>query len=103
MKPVQDFVVSRMRVRPREVDVEEKVAHLIELEKLLKEDKAVKSVQVRYEDGGGKKLLLTSEGTRIEWDYNYLYQGRTLQERPTESWRWPGTASGGPLTTAGSS
>ncbi|NJE75947.1 TldD/PmbA family protein [Thermococcus sp. ES12] len=75
IEPAQDFVKSRMKLKPREVDIEEKVAHLRELEKLLKEDSAVKSVQVRYEDGGGRKVLLTSEGTRIEWDYNYLYQG----------------------------
>lgn len=75
IKTVEDFVKSRMQVKPSEVDIEEKVNHLRELEKLLKEDKAVKSVQLRYEDGGGRKLLLTSEGTRIEWDYNYLYQG----------------------------
>ncbi|WP_394325304.1 PmbA/TldA family metallopeptidase [Thermococcus sp. JCM 11816] len=74
IKPVEDFVKSKMKTKPREVDIEEKVNHLRELEKILKEDEAVKSVQIRYEDGGGKKLLLTNEGTRIEWDYNYLYQ-----------------------------
>ncbi len=91
-----------MRIKPREVDIEEKVNHLRELEKILKEDEAVKSVQIRYEDGGGKKLLLTNEGgTRIEWDYNYLYQGHTSPARPTESLQWRGTASAR-LTTAGS-
>ncbi|ASJ10695.1 TldD-like protein [Thermococcus sp. P6] len=75
VKPVEDFVKSRMRIKPGEVDVGDKVRHLRELEGLLREDAAVKSVQVRYEDGAGKKVLLTSEGTRIEWDYNYLYQG----------------------------
>ncbi|BAA30669.1 458aa long hypothetical protein [Pyrococcus horikoshii OT3] len=75
IKPVEDFVKSKMKIKPREVDIEEKINHLKELENLLKEDKAVKSVNIRYEDGGGQKILLTNEGTKIEWDYNYLWQG----------------------------
>ncbi|NJE84411.1 TldD/PmbA family protein [Thermococcus sp. CX2] len=75
IKPVQDFVKSKMKIKPAEIDVEEKVTHLLELERLLKEDEAVKSVQIRYEDGSGEKVLLTNEGTHITRDYNYLFQG----------------------------
>ncbi|WP_258085104.1 TldD/PmbA family protein [Thermococcus thermotolerans] len=81
IKPVRDFVKSQMKVKPSHVGLEEKVAHVGELGSLLYEDPAVKSVWIHYEDGSGRKILVTSEGTEIEWDYNYLFQMATAVGR----------------------
>ncbi len=70
----RDHVRSRMRIKPQDVDVEEKVKHVRHLEKLLKARDFVKSSQVKYEDAYGKKILVTNEGTEIEWDVNYILQ-----------------------------
>ncbi|AHF80200.1 TldD/PmbA family protein [Thermococcus paralvinellae] len=74
IKPVEDVVKSKMKIKPAEVNIDDKIGHLKELEKLLKEDKVVKSTMVRYEDASGEKILLTNEGTNIRWDVNYLVQ-----------------------------
>ena len=74
IKPYEDFVKSRMKIKPKEVSIEEKVEHMRELEKLLKEDRSIKSTQIRYEDASGEKILLTNEGTNIRWDVNYIVQ-----------------------------
>jgi TldD protein len=74
IKTYEDFVKSKMKIKPFEVDIEEKVDHLRSLEKLLKEDKAVKSSWLRYEDASGEKILLTNEGTNIKWELNYVWQ-----------------------------
>ncbi len=71
---VEDEVKSKMRIKPLDVDVEEKASRMRELEKALKGEDYVASTQIRYEDATGKKVLLTSEGTRIEWDLNYVWQ-----------------------------
>ncbi|NJE43303.1 TldD/PmbA family protein [Thermococcus sp. GR6] len=81
VKPVQDFVKSKMKIKPAQIDVEEKVAHVKELGTLLLEDSTVKSVWIHYEDAGGRKVLVTSEGAKIEWDYNYLFQMATAVGR----------------------
>ncbi|AIF68922.1 zinc-dependent protease [Palaeococcus pacificus DY20341] len=74
IKTYEDFVKSKMKVKPAEISIDEKVEHLRELEKLLKEDKAIKSTQLRYEDASGEKILLTNEGTNITWELNYVWQ-----------------------------
>ncbi len=81
IKPVKDFIESRMGVKPSQISLGEKVSHVEELGSLLYEDPAVKSVWVHYEDGSGRKILVTSEGTEIEWDYNYLFQRATAVGR----------------------
>ena len=40
----------------------------------MKEDKAIKSSWLRYEDASGEKILLTNEGTNIKWELNYVWQ-----------------------------
>lgn len=44
IKFVEDFVKSKMKIKLREVDIEEKVFYFCELEKIFKEDEVVKSV-----------------------------------------------------------
>lgn len=70
----KDRVKSKMRIKPQDVDYEDKAKHVRRLEKLLKSKDYVKSSQVRYEDAHGKKILVTNEGTEIEWDINYILQ-----------------------------
>lgn len=74
VKAHQDIVKSKMKVKPKEIPIEEKVERLMDLEALLKEDKAIKSTWLRYEDASGEKILLTNEGTKIKWDLNYVWQ-----------------------------
>ena len=71
---VEDVVRSKMKLKPEDVPVEEKVSRMRELEREIKEREEVKSTQIRYEDASGKKILATSEGARIEWDLNYVWQ-----------------------------
>ena len=77
----QDHVKSEMRIKPEDVSYEEKTAHVLALEKELKREAFVKSSQIKYEDAHGKKLLVTSEGTEIEWDYNHILQSVWLTGR----------------------
>jgi len=74
IKIVEDEVRSKMKIKPTQVDVDEKVERMKDLEKKLKEAKEVASTQIRYEDASGKKILYTSEGTRIVWDMDYVWQ-----------------------------
>ena len=74
IKPVKDTVKSKMRVTPGHVPVEEKIEHLKKLERLVKSAEYVKSSNLRFEDCHGKKILVTNEGTNIEWDMNYILQ-----------------------------
>ncbi len=83
---IRDRVKSKMKIKPNEVDYDEKIGHVRRLENLLKSEDYVKSSQIRYEDAHGKKILITSEGTEIEWDVNYILQsvwitGREGSER----------------------
>ncbi|NPA75580.1 MAG: TldD/PmbA family protein [Euryarchaeota archaeon] len=71
---VKDRVRTPMRERPGFVPLEEKIEHLRKIEKLVKKEDFVKSSVIRYEDGTGTARLLTSEGTEIEWDPDYLLQ-----------------------------
>ncbi len=71
---VQDEVKTKMKLRPADVDVDEKVARMKELEKALKEAPEVASTHIRYQDASGKKMLYTSEGTQILWDMDYVWQ-----------------------------
>ncbi len=71
---VRDRVRSKMKIKPGDVGFDEKVAHVRKMESLLKEKEYVKSAQIKYEDATGIKMLVTSEGTEIEWDVNYLLQ-----------------------------
>ncbi|OYT59870.1 TldD-like protein, partial [Euryarchaeota archaeon ex4484_178] len=71
---VEDEVKSKMRIKPSDVGVDEKVSRMKELEKTMKEANEVASTLIRYEDASGKKILYTSEGTRIVWDMDYIWQ-----------------------------
>ncbi len=73
-KPSKDRVKSPMKIRPENIGYEEKTEHVLELEKELKKNPLVKSTQIKYEDAHGTKLLVTNEGTEIEWDYNHILQ-----------------------------
>ncbi len=74
IKIVEDEVKSKMKIKPEEVDVQEKVKKMKELEKELKKDKNVKSTRITYQDTSGTKVLYTSEGTKIVWDMGYVWQ-----------------------------
>ncbi len=74
IKIVEDEVKSKMKIKPEEVDVQEKVKRMKELEKELKKDKNVKSTRITYQDTSGTKVLYTSEGTKIVWDMGYVWQ-----------------------------
>ncbi len=74
IKPVKAYLNSKMRIKPVGVSIEDKIERMKELEKELKKESCVKSIQIRYEDATGKKILRTSEGTEIEWDMNYVWQ-----------------------------
>jgi len=65
VKPVRDRVRSRMKVRPSEVSLEEKVEAVKELLNDLPE---APRKTVKYSDFSGIKRLVTSEGTEIEWE-----------------------------------
>ncbi|GAB6134744.1 metallopeptidase TldD-related protein [Thermococcus prieurii] len=65
IKPVRDRVKSRMKVKPPEVPLEEKVEVVRGLLNGLPE--ASRKV-VKYSDFSGVKRLITSEGTEIEWE-----------------------------------
>jgi len=71
---IEDEVNSKMQIKPWEISVEDKIERMKNLEKLLKEDKNVISSDIRYEDATGTKILVTSEGTEIRWDVNYIWQ-----------------------------
>ncbi|USG99795.1 TldD/PmbA family protein [Thermococcus argininiproducens] len=74
VKTYEDIVRSKMKIKPKEVSIEEKVERLAELESLLKADSTIKSTWLRYEDASGEKILLTNEGTKIKWELNYVWQ-----------------------------
>jgi len=74
IKIVEDEVKSKMSIKPINVDVDEKVARMKELEKAIKAASEVASALIRYEDASGKKILYTSEGTKIVWDMDYIWQ-----------------------------
>ena len=74
VKAYEDIVRSKMKIKPKEVSIEEKVERLAELESLLKADSTIKSTWLRYEDASGEKGLLTNEGTKIKWELNYVWQ-----------------------------
>jgi TldD protein len=61
-----------MRVRPADVSLEDRIAHIRKIESLVKKESFVKSSVIRYEDCTGTRLLQTSEGTEIEWDADYI-------------------------------
>ncbi|EEB74459.1 TldD/PmbA family protein [Thermococcus sp. AM4] len=63
IKPVRDIVKSRMKVRPPEVPVDEKVEAV---RGLLNELPEASRKIVKYSDFSGFKRLITSEGTEIE-------------------------------------
>ncbi len=71
---VEDEVKSKMKIKPSEIDVEEKVSRMKKLEKELKKEESIKSTRITYQDTTGKKVLYTSEGMRIIWDMNYVWQ-----------------------------
>ncbi|EDY36221.1 TldD/PmbA family [Aciduliprofundum boonei T469] len=71
---IEDEVKSKMRIKPEEVDVQEKVKRMKDLERELKNDKNVKSTRIIYQDTSGTKVLYTSEGTKIVWDIGYVWQ-----------------------------
>ncbi len=74
VKIVKDRVKSKMKIKPQDVSIEEKVKRIKKLEKILKKEEFVVSSRISYEDSYGKKHLLTSEGMDIEWDVNYIWQ-----------------------------
>ncbi len=71
---VQDNVLSKMKIKPVEISVEEKAERMKALERMLKNEPHVASTEIRYEDASGEKVLITSEGTEIRWDLNYIWQ-----------------------------
>ncbi|AGB04233.1 putative Zn-dependent protease-like protein [Aciduliprofundum sp. MAR08-339] len=71
---VQDVVRSKMKIKPKDVDIEEKVRRMKDLERCIKEAPEVASTHIRYQDASGTKILYTSEGTRIVWDMDYVWQ-----------------------------
>ena len=71
---IEDEVKSKMRIKPEDVDVQEKVKRMKDLERELKNDKNVKSTRIIYQDTSGTKVLYTSEGTKIVWDMGYVWQ-----------------------------
>ncbi len=71
---IEDEVKSKMRIKPEEVDVQEKVKRMKDLERELKNDRNVKSTRIIYQDTSGTKILYTSEGTKIVWDMGYVWQ-----------------------------
>ncbi len=71
---IEDEVKSKMRIKPEDVDVQEKVKRMKDLERELKNDKNVKSTRIIYQDTSGTKVLYTSEGTKIVWDIGYVWQ-----------------------------
>ncbi len=70
---VEDYVKSRMKIKPQDVSLDEKIERMKRLERNLKKTDEVKSTQIRYEDAHGKKIITTSEGMRIEFDVNYIF------------------------------
>ena len=71
---IEDEVKSKMRIKPEEMDVQEKVKRMKDLERELKNDRNVKSTRIIYQDTSGTKILYTSEGTKIVWDMGYVWQ-----------------------------
>ncbi|KQH81471.1 hypothetical protein AMR53_11300 [Thermococcus thioreducens] len=67
IKPVRDVVRSRMKRKPSEVPLEEKIELVKGLHSSLPAD-AVSRKVVKYSDFSGFKRLVTSEGTEIEWE-----------------------------------
>ena len=73
VKIIEDYVKSKMKIKPQDVSLDEKVERMKKLEKNLKKAEEVKSTQIRYEDAHGKKILATNEGMRIESEVNYIF------------------------------
>jgi len=65
VKPVRDYVRSRMKVKPSEVPLDEKVEAV---RGLLNDLPKAPRKTVKYSDFSGIKRLVTSEGTEIEWE-----------------------------------
>lgn len=65
VKPVRDYVRSRMKVKPSEVSLDEKVGVV---RRLLNDLPEAPRKTVKYSDFSGTKRLVTSEGTEIEWE-----------------------------------
>ena len=74
VKTVSDHVRSKMKIKPQDVNIGEKVERIRKLENILKKNGYVVTSRISYEDAFGKKHLLTSEGMDIEWDVNYIWQ-----------------------------
>ena len=71
---VKDTVPSKMKIKPQEVSMDEKIKRMKNLEKMFKKNKIVASTRISYEDVWGTKHLVTNEGMDIEWHLNYIWQ-----------------------------
>lgn len=67
IRPVNDVVKSPMKFKPSDVPLEEKMEFLQHILKKLPFE-GVRSRTIAYRDFEGKKTLITSEGTKIEWE-----------------------------------
>ena len=75
VKSIKDHVKSKMKIKPIDVDLEEKTESMLSLEKHLRKiEESVRSVSIRYSDSWGKKAYANSEGTSIEWDIGHVWK-----------------------------
>ncbi|RLF13379.1 MAG: TldD/PmbA family protein [Thermoprotei archaeon] len=67
VKPAKDRVASKVKIRPSDISVEEKMKMLLEVDKTIREySDRIKDDNVVYADSVSRKIYMNSEGAEIE-------------------------------------
>ncbi len=65
---VEDKVISPRKIDLREISVDEKIQRISEAAKKAQDFPLVKSLTINYNEIVDKRIVVTNEGTRVEWE-----------------------------------
>jgi len=75
VRTVKDHVRSKMKIKPIDISLEEKVKSVLNLEDVIRGlESSVKAVSIRYSDSWGEKVFINSEGTSIKWEVGHVWK-----------------------------